>query len=89
MASILVQQRVKDFGAWKKGYDAMAAVRSSKGAISDQVYCDAGDPNKITVMMNWDSLESAKSYFQSPELKAAMEKAGVEGAPQIHFLNEA
>ena len=89
MASMLVQQRVKDFGEWKKAYDAMAAVRASKGGLADQIFRDSNDPNKITVILKWDSLENAQKYAQSPELKAAMEKAGVEGAPQIHFLNEA
>jgi hypothetical protein len=40
-------------------------------------------------MFEWDSLENAQKYAQSPELKAAMERAGVEGPPDISFLNEA
>lgn len=89
MASMLVQQTVKDFAEWKKSYDAMAGVRAAKGALSDQIFCDENDPNKVTVILNWESLEKAKQYAQSPELKAAMQEAGVEGPPSIHFLNEA
>jgi hypothetical protein len=37
----------------------------------------------------WNSMENAQKFAHSPELKAAMEKAGVVGAPNIHFLNEA
>lgn len=89
MASVMVQQQVKDFGAWKKGYESMSGVRSEKGAVSGQVFRDASDPNKITILMGWDSIENAKMYFSSPELKAAMKNAGVEGPSQIHYLNEA
>jgi len=89
MASMLVQHNVKDFAEWKRVYDSVADLRSSNGELSDHIYRDASDPNKLTVMFKWDSLENAKQYSQSPELKAAMEQAGVEGPPDIYFLNEA
>jgi quinol monooxygenase YgiN len=89
MASMLVQHNVKDFAAWKRVYDSVADMRSSNGELSDHIYRDASDPNKLTVMFKWDSLENAQKYSQSPELKAAMEQAGVEGPPEIYFLNEA
>jgi len=89
MASMLVQHNVKDYAEWKNVYDSVADLRASNGELSDQIYRDANDPNKLTVVFKWDSLANAQKYAQSPELKAAMEKAGVEGPPDIHFLNEA
>jgi quinol monooxygenase YgiN len=89
MASMLVQQRVRDFSEWKRVYDSAADLRTSFGGLSDQIYRDVSDPNFLTVILEWDSMEKAQEYSQSPELKAAMEKAGVEGPPEIHFLNEA
>jgi quinol monooxygenase YgiN len=88
MASMLVQHKVKDFAAWKNVYDSVADMRASNGELSDQIYRDASDPNSLTVIFKWDSLANAQKYAQSPELKAAMEKAGVEGPPNIYFLNE-
>ena len=88
MASMLVQHQVKDFSEWKNVYDSVADLRSSSGELSDQIFRDASDPNKLTVIFQWDSLANAQKYAQSPELKAAMEKAGVTGPPQIDFLNE-
>jgi quinol monooxygenase YgiN len=89
MASMLVQHHVKDFAAWKKIYESVAGFRKSSGEMSDQIYHDASDPNKLTLMFKWNSLANAQKFAQSPELKAAMEKAGVDGAPSISFLNEA
>jgi len=89
MASMLVQHQVKDYTAWKKVYDSVKDLRTSNGELSDKIYRDASDPNQLTVIFEWDSLENAKKYANSPELKAAMERAGVEGKPSIHFLNEA
>jgi quinol monooxygenase YgiN len=88
MASMLVQHQVKDFAAWKRAYDSMADLRKSSGELADQIYRDEGNPNSLTLVFKWDSLANAQKYASSPDLKAAMEKAGVEGPPQIHFLNE-
>ena len=89
MASMLIQHQVKDFAAWKKVFDSAIDLRTSNGELSAQVYRDASDPNSITTINKWDSLENAQKFAHSPELKAAMEKAGVEGPPNIYFLNEA
>lgn len=88
MASMLVQHKVKDFMAWKKVYESVAGFRASSGELSDQIYRDASDPNKLTLIFKWDSLANAQKFANSSELKAAMEKAGVDGPPSIHFLNE-
>ena len=88
MASMLVQHKVKDFSEWKSVYDSVADLRASNGELSDQIYRDASDPNNLTVVFKWNSLANAQKYANSPELKAAMEKAGVEGRPDIQFLNE-
>ena len=89
MAGMLVQSKVKDFTNWKKEYDSQAALRVSNGMLSDQIYRDASDQNQLAVVFKWNSMENAQKFAQSPELKAAMEKAGVEGRPTINFLNEA
>ena len=88
MASMLVQHKVKDFAEWKNVYDSVYDLRASNGEISDQIYRDANDPNRLTIIFKWDTLANAQKYANSPELKAAMEKAGVDGPPNISFLNE-
>ena len=53
--------------------------------LSDRIYRDASDPNSLTLIFSWQML---KNMPNRPPLKAAMEKAGVEGPPSIYFLNE-
>jgi heme-degrading monooxygenase HmoA len=86
---MLIKSKVKDFQAWKKVYDEAAGLRASFGAGADQVYQDVSDPNTYFAIIEWDSLENAQKYAGSPELKAAMEKAGVVGPPAVYFLNKA
>ena len=88
MATMMVQYKVKDFAEWKTVFDSVAGLRASNGALSDQVYRDASDPNKITLVFKWNSLENAQKWSQSPEMKAAMAKAGVDGPASFSFLNE-
>lgn len=89
MTSILIQHQVKDFAAWKKVFDASVDLRTSSGALTAQVYRDESDPNKVTTIHKWNSLANAQKFAHSTDLKAAMEKAGVVGAPNVYFLNEA
>jgi hypothetical protein len=88
MAIMLVQHQVNDYAEWKKVYDSVSDLRASNGELSDKIYRDANDINSLTIMFKWDSLENARKYAQSPELKEAMQRAGVEGRPNISFLNE-
>jgi hypothetical protein len=89
MASMLIQHKVKDFAAWKKVYDSLSDMRASNGELSDQIFKDDSDPNKLTLLFKWNSLVNAQKFAHSAELKAAMEKAGVDGPPSVFFLNEA
>jgi antibiotic biosynthesis monooxygenase (ABM) superfamily enzyme len=89
MASMLIQHQVKNYAEWRKVYDSVKALRASNGELSDQLFQDASDPNKLTILFKWNSLSNAQKWAQSPDLRAAMEKAGVLGAPTVTFLNEA
>lgn len=88
MAGMLVQHKVKDYANWKRVYDSQAALRTSNGELSDQIYRDANDPTQLILVFKWNSVENAQKFAKSPELKSAMELAGVEGLPAITFLNE-
>jgi quinol monooxygenase YgiN len=89
MASMLIQHKIKDYAEWKKVFDSNISLRKSSGELSAQVYRDASDPNSITTINKWNSMENAQKFAHSPELKAAMEKAGVVGQPSVSFMNEA
>ena len=86
MSHMLVQHKVEDFAKWKTAFDSALDMRQASGEKSAQVFQDADDANSLTVLFEWDSLENARQYAQSPDLKAAMEKAGVTGPPNISYL---
>ena len=86
MAYLLVHQNVADFTKWKQGFDEHQAMREAAGSKGGQVLQSADDPNEVIVMMEWDTVEKARAFAQSDDLRQAMERAGVTSPPRIHFL---
>jgi hypothetical protein len=89
MATMIVKHRVASFESWKKVFDEMDAVRSKHGWTSHLVLRDATDPNVVTIVNRMKTLDGAKAYGGSPELRAAMQRAGVQGPPEISFNEDA
>ena len=89
MATMMIQHKVNDFDTWKAVFDSVGALRTSSGELSAQIFRDASDPNSLTILNGWDTLENAQKFAHSPDLMAAMQKAGVVGKPNVLFLNEA
>jgi len=85
---MFARHEVADYGAWRKVYDAFAPTQKKMGVIFKAVYRSTDNPNDVTVVHDFHSLEKAKTFAASPELKNAMENAGVKGPPQIWFTTK-
>ncbi|OGO50806.1 MAG: hypothetical protein A2148_03775 [Chloroflexi bacterium RBG_16_68_14] len=86
MPYLFVHHKVEDFAKWKPAFDEHAALRQSGGSKGGFVFQNADDPNDVIILMEWDSVESARRFSQSDDLRQAMEHAGVSGPPYIRFL---
>jgi heme-degrading monooxygenase HmoA len=42
----------------------------------------------VVILFEWESLEKARQYFQSDELRQNMQRAGISGPPDVQYLNE-
>ena len=82
---MFVRHEVADYAVWRKAYDSFAPMQKKMGVIYKTVYQSTDDPNDVTVIHDFHSLEAAKAFAASPDLKAGMEKSGVKGAPQIWY----
>jgi heme-degrading monooxygenase HmoA len=88
MAHLIIKHKVKDYNAWQKVFDGAVDIRRAGGEKSYHILHKDNDNNSIVAIFEWDSLENAKKYTSSPELKEAMGKAGVLEQPEIYFLEE-
>jgi len=78
---------VKDFDAWKATFDQFEPIRKEAGERSAVVLRHADDPNMVTIINTWDSIEAPQAFFNREELKAGMAEAGVTAPPTMIFAN--
>ena len=86
MASMIIHHRVRDYAAWRPGYDAHESSRVAAGITDGRVYRNAEDPNDIVIVANVLDPAKGARMAASDDLKTAMQKAGVLGAPTIHLI---
>jgi heme-degrading monooxygenase HmoA len=89
MAKLLVHHRVQDYSAWRKIFDDDDQRRKEYGSTGFQVLKSASDPNDITIIMDWPSVDAAQAFATSDALKEKMKNAGVISQPELMFLEEA
>jgi hypothetical protein len=89
MATLFVRHTASDYKAWRRVYDGFQLTARTLGVQSDAVYQAVDDPNDITVTHEFATLEAARAFAGSSQLREAMHDAGVVGAPNIWFANRA
>lgn len=85
MEHILIIHEVENYEAWKKIFDAAAAIRKDAGELSYQVLKFDSNANKIVHFSKWTSLANAKAFFESDRLVEIRKQAGVK-APEFIYL---
>lgn len=89
MAYVLVRHKVKDYSAWKPGFDDHGNDREAAGSKGGYVFRNADDPNEVLVLLEWDEMENVRSFVHSNDLKEKMQEVGVIDQPDIYFLDQA
>lgn len=85
----IVRHPVEDYGAWRAVYETVEPLRQEFGCTAKSVWQDPGNPNDVTVLHFWPSLEQAEGFAGSAGLAEAMQNAGVAGPPRIDVVVEA
>ncbi len=86
MINTAIRHSVTDYGKWKSVYDTF--LPTTAGAKYARVNRSVEDPNTVTVVAGFETLELAKSFLNNPNLKAKMTEAGVVGSPRIEINEE-
>ena len=91
MAKVLsiVQHPVRDYAEWRTVYEEVQPLRDKHGVSAADVLQDPADPNKVTVLHWFPSVDQAQAFVSDPGLKDAMAKAGVTAPPRIEIVVEA
>ena len=86
-AYVIVTHPVKDFDAWKNVFDQFEQLRKEAGELTAVVLRHQEDPNVVSVLNTWTSVEAAKTFVASEEIKKGMGEAGVTAPPTFVFAN--
>ena len=84
---MLIRHKVRDFKAWKAGYDAHQSARTAAGLTEKYLLRSADDPNEVVGLFETQDLERARAFASSAELREKMQEVGVVDKPDIYFLN--
>jgi len=88
MAHIIIRHKVKDYTEWKTAFDGFLETRRGAGEKSFQIFHSDDDPNNVWALFKWDSLDNARMFMASTDLKEAMGSAGVLEQPDVYFLED-
>ncbi len=74
MVHVIVRHKVADFAKWKQAFDAYLNRRMAAGETGFRVFQSIDDPRDVTVFTDWESMEHARRFMQSDDLRKAMQK---------------
>jgi hypothetical protein len=86
MATVLIRHRVADFSKWKPAFDEHETERRRAGFTGHTLYRQADDPNTVITVFTVEDLNRAKEFAASENLRSTMVRAGVEGPPEVWFV---
>mgnify|MGYP001820769532 CR=1 FL=1 len=85
LPAFLLSHRVADFEAWLGAYDDADELRRSNGIIGHAANQDLDDPSLAVVYHQAESFDDLRAFLGNPELRTAMENAGVTSEPDVSF----
>jgi hypothetical protein len=83
--NLTIHLKVKDYTAWRAGYDGHEKSRVSAGITNGRVFRNAQDQNDVVILQDVADVAKARTWLGSDEMKAAMQQSGVVGSPTIRF----
>ena len=89
MPKVIVQHHVADYDRWFPVFTEHETVRRQHGAMGHSINRAVADPNDLVIVNDFASLDGARAFAQDPSLPAVMQRAGVDGAPQVWIVDEA
>lgn len=82
------RHKVADFAKWKVVFEEVEPfLKQQLGSSGAHAFQNIANPNEVLVITDWDKKEQGIKFGESPELKNAMQRAGVLGKPEINFAS--
>lgn len=86
MYTMAVNHEVENYDRWKTVFDTFPP--SEAKAMFHRINRSVDNPNNVTVVAGFETLDAALSFRDNPGLKDAMSRAGLTSAPRIEVYEE-
>jgi hypothetical protein len=83
---LIITHKVENYKLWKPVHDRSVGTKRNYGWSKCAVFAIDGDKNHIMVMEQFASLDRAKAYAESNELRDEMAASGVSSNPEVRFV---
>jgi hypothetical protein len=84
---VLIEHDVADWETFKAVFMDDLGRRKMNGAKGGRVYRTAGEPNKLVLLIEWDSVANAQEFTETMELGEAMQwSTSNVGSPRVSVL---
>ena len=87
MSYVMISHKVANYAKWKRVVKSHAKWRKASGEKCFYACRNRKQPNDVMVWCEWDSAARMKKFMNSPELRQAMENAGVIGQPEVSYFD--
>lgn len=88
MVHVLVRHKVSDYSRWKQAFDSHLNLRKHAGETACRIFHTVDDPREVVLFLDWEGIEQARKFMSSDELGKAMQQAGVEGVPDVRYIED-
>ena len=88
MVTLFVRHAVGDYDAWRKVYDDYFETRKQAGVTGEAVYRSVDDANEVTLVLDFETIETARAFPENPKLEAAYQQAGSVAPPTLWFASK-
>ena len=82
---MLVRATLAEFDEWKAAFEENHAAREEHGSRGYHLLRDADDPNRVTVLLEFDTLANARRWNDYLEAEDDMDEAGMSDV-EITYL---
>jgi len=85
---LIMQERVRDYDAWKSVFDDGEPLRAKHGCTGHEIFRSDDDGNDLTVHLRFPTREAGDALRTDPELAEKMSLAGVEAQPTVTWVSD-
>ena len=88
MPYMMARATVEDYATFRETFDGALEMRKSAGALGSKVYQSADDPNEVIIAIEFPTVDAAKAFQGSQELRETRQRAGLKEPPRMLVVNE-